>query len=98
VRCLPEPILPQLPFDVIEVIAQFLADEARVEGAAHSGTALARLNRVSKAFHQVTLPALYETTDYYDEEDFSRSVKLEDPKGWKSTRYVFRLRLAQSYD
>lgn len=49
---------------------------------------LARLNRVSKAVHQVTLAALYETTDYFQEEDFTKSVELEDPKGWKWTKWV----------
>jgi hypothetical protein len=61
---LTDPTLRQLPFDVFEVISQCLAEESLVDG--NDGTArmaLARLNRVSKEVHEVTLAALYETTD-----------------------------------
>jgi hypothetical protein len=77
-----------LPYDVIEVIARILAEESLVDG--NNGmprTTLARLNRVSKAVHEVTLPALYETTDYFDEWDFDDSVWVENPQGWASTKY-----------
>jgi hypothetical protein len=80
---------------VIELIAQCLSEEALVPRSfpryGQARSTLARLNRVSKAVHEVTLAALYETTEYFDELAFSRSVKLEDPKGWKFTKYVIPL-------
>jgi hypothetical protein len=79
-------LLQQLPFDVIEVIARCLAAEAFEERDLGARATLARLNRVSKAVHQVTLAALYETTDYFKKEDFTKSVKLDNPKGWVWTK------------
>lgn len=84
---LTDPKLGQLPFDVIEVIAQCLAEESQVDsndGTAQ--TALARLNRVSKAVHAVTLAALYETTDYFEKDDFTDSVGPQNSKGWAWTK------------
>jgi hypothetical protein len=59
-----------LPYDVIEVVARCLAEEALEADNGYLDdatprTALARLNRASKAVHEVTLAVLYETTDYY---------------------------------
>jgi hypothetical protein len=82
----PDLVLQQLPFDIIEVIARCLAAEALEEKNMDARATLARLNRVSKAVHQVTLAALYETTDYFEKEDFAKSVKLENPKGWVWTK------------
>jgi hypothetical protein len=77
-----------LPYDVIEVIARCLAEESLiVPNDGSPRTTLARLNRVSKAVHEVTLPVLYETTDYFYKEDFTESiVKLGNPKGWAWTK------------
>jgi hypothetical protein len=83
----PDLTLQQLPYDVIHIIAQCLAEESLLDG--NDGTprtTLARLNRVSKAVHEATLPVLYETTDYFGKWDFTDSVGLENPKGWAWTK------------
>jgi hypothetical protein len=82
----PKPYFQQLPYDVIEVIARCLSKEALVPEYRGARAALARLNSVSKAVHEITLPALYETTEYFTEADFNQTVKLENPKGWKYTK------------
>jgi hypothetical protein len=72
---------------VIHVLAQCLAEESLVgDNYRLPRTTLARLNRVSKAVHEVTLPILYETTDYFDEENFDDSVRVENHEGWAWTK------------
>jgi hypothetical protein len=82
--------MSQLPFDVVEVVARILAENALEDdpGGLLRAT-LARLNRVSKAVHEVTTAILYETTDYFNKEEFIKSVALQNPKGWEWTKYVF---------
>jgi hypothetical protein len=80
---------PSLPLDVISLIAEFLTHE-RVNGGARldedSLRALARMNRVSKVVHEITLPYLYKTTDYTETSEVLRSLTLGDPRGWSYTR------------
>lgn len=88
--------MSQLPFDVVEVIARILAEDALANDADGLLRAtLARLNRVSKAVHEVTTAILYETTDYFNKEDFIKSVAFENPKGWEWTKYVFCVRVSR---
>jgi hypothetical protein len=79
-----------LPYDVFEVIAEHLV---KVQGnfgwSFYFGrSTLARLNRISKALHEVTLPLLYAKTEYKTEAAFVKSVSRGTPKGWIHTRYV----------
>lgn len=83
-------MLQQLPYDVIGVIARCLAEESLIKEFRYDDetprTTLVRLNRVSKAVHEVTLPVLYETTDYFYNWQFTKSVRTENPKGWAWTK------------
>lgn len=73
--------LRQLPFDVIELIARRLVEECLTDDDyGVPRTTLARLNRVSKSYHEATLAALYETTDYFDEGILSSQSVLRIPE------------------
>lgn len=77
----------RLPYDVIGLVARHLADMLHAEillGRPRS--TLAILNRTSKAVHEVTLPFLYERTEYGSAMDFATSVTRKLSDGWKHTR------------
>ncbi|KAJ9093159.1 hypothetical protein QFC21_006475 [Naganishia friedmannii] len=83
---------PSLNPDIVSVIANILASERDNNGARLSVVALralASLNRVSRALHEVTLPYLYQTTEYTGISDVVRSLETGPPRGWLHIRYLF---------
>ncbi|KAJ9091984.1 hypothetical protein QFC20_007495 [Naganishia adeliensis] len=78
----------RLPYDILEVVSRILADDVDYDW--HSPLqALARLNRTSRAVHEVTLPILYRRTYLDTEEAFKGMVGRENPQGFKHTKYLY---------
>jgi hypothetical protein len=70
---------PRLPYDVICVVAEILAEDDSLKSLAH-------LNVVSRTVHEETLRMLYCRMKLVSEEDFRWFVDKECPKGWQHTR------------
>jgi hypothetical protein len=84
---------PRLPHELIAHIAQLLKDDIDISGFSYVLGTLARLNRVSKAVHAITLPYLYHRTVYSSRSSFLRSGRPKSiPGGWKYTKSVHILR------
>jgi hypothetical protein len=70
---------PTLPYDVICVVGEILAEDESLKTLAH-------LNVVSRTVHEETLRMLYCRMKLVSEGDFRWFVGKERPKGWQHTR------------
>jgi hypothetical protein len=68
---------PQLPTELVAVIAEFLAGDLALGS-------LAQLNLTTRAIHQETLPVLFETVTF----DKKWWLKKREIKGWKWIKCV----------
>jgi hypothetical protein len=83
--------IPRLPYELIGHIAQLLQDEIDVKGyrTGFELQSLARLNRVSKDVHEITLPNLYRRTLYGSEHSITERIRPSViPKGWQYVKWV----------
>ncbi|KAJ9094742.1 hypothetical protein QFC21_005900 [Naganishia friedmannii] len=72
----------RLPYDVISLVADVLAEE---DGLLET---LAALNVTSRAVHLATLPILYRRLEIREDDNFRYVVGFELPKGWAYTKYL----------
>jgi hypothetical protein len=70
----------QLPLDILTVVAEILAGDRDL-------SPLAQLNAVSRSVHEATLPVLYESVNFDDEQAVEWSSGFgEVIKGFKYTK------------
>ncbi|KAJ9116299.1 hypothetical protein QFC22_004739 [Naganishia vaughanmartiniae] len=72
----------RLPTDVFAVVAEILVGDRDLH-------TICQLNLASRHMHEVTLPVLYETLIFADENAFELSAQFTNPKGWRYVKFLF---------